>query len=186
MTEKKPAHLLAELEALFFIHGEPMLDKKIQKLLGVGEAECAELLHTFAESLKTDARGLTLIEAQHKFQLATKPIFSRFLDQFVKDELSDELTTASLETLALILYLGPISRNRLDYIRGVNSAFILRSLLLRGLVERSSDPKNAHAHIFAPSHALLRHLGASVQAELPDFEKMAGALKTFEAGEPTP
>lgn len=186
MEEKNRTHLFAELEALLFIHGEPLSRKKIQKLLGLGDEETRLLLAEFTDSLKSEARGFTLVEAQDKFQLATKPAFAHILDQFVKDELSDELTPASLETLSLILYLGPISRSRLDYIRGVNSAFILRSLLLRGLVERSADPKNAHAHIFAPSHALLRHLGVASQTELPDFEKMTGALTTFETGEPLP
>ena len=61
---------------------------------------------------------------------------------FVKEELTEDLTPASLETLSIVAYLGPISRVRIEYLRGVNSSVILRSLMIRGLIERFADPEH--------------------------------------------
>lgn len=171
----------AELEALLFIHGEPLTLKKIGAILEVKPDELGNLIAELKNRLADDTRGLTLIEDGEKLQFATKPQFGRLLEKFIKEELSEDLSPASLETLSLVAYFGPISRTRLDYVRGVNSSFILRSLLLRGLVERFPDPDRANAFLYRPTFDLLRHLGLEKKENLPDFEKFQTLLKTFES-----
>src|ERR1700687_889193 len=123
---------LAALEALLFIHGEPIARKKVETVLGIENEEGASLTETLRKNLEDEGRGLQLLSDKEKVQLTTKPAFNMILEAFVKEELTEELTPASLETLSIIAYLGPISRAKIEYLRGVNSSMILRSLAIRG------------------------------------------------------
>lgn len=172
-------NLLAECEALLFLHGEPLSLKKMSEVLSVPLEECEALLDQFEEELKRAERGIRLIRHEGKVQLVTKPEFHKLLEVFMKKELSEDLTPASLETLSIILYLGPISRTRIEYLRGVNSMFILRSLLVRGLIERSSDPSRANSFVYQASFDTLKHLGLERQVQLPEYEKFRELLASF-------
>lgn len=162
----KIGNLAAAVEAILFAYGEPMEIKKIAKILNANEEEIKLFLEEFEEKLKDASRGLKLIFQGDKIQLATKPEFSGFLEKFIKEEFKENLTPASLETLALIAYLGPITRAKIDYLRGVNSSFILRSLMMRGLVERVEG-----GYSYQASFDLLKNLGISKINELPDYDK---------------
>ena len=81
------------------------------------------------------------------------------------------MTSAALETISIIAYAGPISRADIEYIRGVNSSFTIRNLLLRGLVERTIDPKRSNAYVYTASFDLIKRLGLSKVEELPDYAK---------------
>ncbi len=172
---------LAALEALLFLHGEPLTLKRLEAILEIEPGRGKELADRFAENLRAAERGLTLVVDADKVQLVTKPQFHAILEAFIKEQLTEDLTPASLETLAIIAYFGPISRARIDYQRGVNSTFILRSLLLRGLVERSADPDHANSYLYNASFDFWRHIGVQRAADLPDFEKFRGLLNQFEA-----
>ena len=180
MTSGHPDDKLAELEALLFIHGEPLTLKKISAVLGLEKKEVEQIIEEIKKQLETDSRGLTLVSDGEKIQLATKPQFGKILEDFVKEELSEDLTPASLETLSIVAYFGPISRARIEYVRGVNSIFILRSLLLRGLVERFPDPDRPNAFLYRPTFEAWRHLGMKGKEDLPDFEKYQELLRKFE------
>ena len=173
---------LAGLEALLFIHGEPITFEKLGKVLGATPREVEELIENYKKVLENEGRGLRLLADSERVQLVTKPEFSKILEKFITDELSEDLTLASLEALSIVAYLGPIPRSRLEYIRGVNSTFTLRNLLLRGLVERFPDPKRPNTYLYQPSFELLRHLGLSGAKDLPEYEKFSALVKKFETG----
>jgi segregation and condensation protein B len=180
MNEANKNNKLAELEALLFIYGEPISFKKISEVLEIKEDEVLKLVEDLKLNLSQEDRGLTLLFLEDKVQLGTKPQFSGILEKLIKAEISENLTPASLETLALILYFGPISRSKIEYHRGVDSSFILKSLLLRGLIERYPDPKMPNAYLYVPSFKLLRHLGISKVEDLPDYQKFQELNKKFE------
>ena len=104
--------------------------------------------------------------------LGTNPEFGSMLEEMRKEELSKELSKASLETIAVILYKEGATRADIDYIRGVNSSFILRNLLIRGLVEKITDPADSRRYLYKPSFDLLSYLGLSKLSLLPEFENM--------------
>lgn len=168
-------------EALLFVYGEPLPVKKAAKLLDIQEADMEELIEKLKARLKES--GLTLITHNLSIQLATKPEFGDILEKVVKEDLKEELTAAALETLAIVCYLGPIQRSRIDFIRGVNSSFMLRNLLLRGLVDRSPDPQKANVFLYQASFNLVRHFGLETLEQLPEFSKYRELLKTFSANE---
>ncbi|MBU6141565.1 SMC-Scp complex subunit ScpB [Patescibacteria group bacterium] len=171
MAQHDPSQLMAQIEALLFIYGEPIDAKKLAKNLGVSEADVRTGLAALEQELTRSERGLALVEDKGKVQLVTKPAFSKMLESITKQEFSESLTPAALETLSIISYAGPISRADIEYIRGVNSSFIVRTLLMRGLVERATDPKRANSYLYSTSFELLRHLGLSKNIDLPEYQK---------------
>ncbi len=164
-------NLIGKLEALLYIYGEPMDYKKLAKTLQAGETEIHEAVKVLSERLKREDRGLALVEDKGRIQLTTKPDFSGLLESVIKEEVHESLTPAALETLAIVTYAGPISRAEIEYIRGVNSSFTLRNLLIRGLVERTQDSKRANAFVYTASMDLVRHLGIANVEVLPEYEK---------------
>lgn len=179
---KKTQNLIAALEALLFIYGEPMNLKQIEKILKISENEADQVIKELETQLQREERGLFIIRNENNIQLSTKPEFSQILQTIIKEEFKESLTTASLETLSTILYAAPISRAEIDFIRGVNSSFILRSLLIRGLIERVPDPKRTNTYLYKPSFELLRHLGISKIEDLPDHQKLKELIEKMRKG----
>ncbi|MDO8557284.1 MAG: SMC-Scp complex subunit ScpB [Candidatus Jorgensenbacteria bacterium] len=169
----------AKLEALLFYYGEPIAIERAAKLLGIKEDECKTLAHELGEALKNDLnRGLLLIINGDEIQLATKPEVQEVGKKIITEEFKEELSPASLETLSLIAYLGPITRPSIDFIRGVNSSFTVRNLLIRGLVERQSG--KGHAYLYHASSNFLSHLGITAPEELPEREGYQKIFTEFE------
>jgi segregation and condensation protein B len=171
---------IAELEALLFIHGEPIAFPKIESILKLEAGECETLVAEMKKTLENDERGLQLVVGGGKVQLATKPEFNVILENFVREELSEDLTPASLEALSIVAYLGPISRAKLEDLRGVNSIVILRSLMIRGLIERVTDPERPSGFLYQPTFDLIKQLGLQRREDLPEFVKFQELLKKDE------
>ena len=169
--------LTAKLEALLFIYGEPIDVKKAAQILGERPEQIKQAAAELSEALTKSGRGLALIIKDDRFQLITRPNVGPLLEKVVKAELHEALTPAAVETLAITAYGAPITRSEIDFIRGVNSSFILRSLLLRGLIERETDPHRANAFVYTPSFDFLKYLGLSKIEELPEYEKFRELAK---------
>jgi segregation and condensation protein B len=159
-----------QIEAVLFYKNEPLEIKKLSKLVEKEEREVREALQNLAKSLEN--RGICLITADSEVSLATAPEMKDLIEKIAKDEMNREIGKAGLETLAIILYNGSISRREVDYIRGVNSSFILRNLCIRGLIEREPDPKDQRIFRYKSSINLLAHLGLKTVEELPEFEML--------------
>lgn len=172
--------LVAKIEALLFQYGEPIEIKKISKLLKIKENVSSDAVNGLEQALKSGERGLMLLREGDKVQLVTKPDFRKINDALVKEEFRETLTPASLETLAIIAYLGPLSRPTIDYIRGVNSNFTLRSLLMRGLVQREEGKEKGHLYSYRVSFDFLKHLGIGKIEEMPEYVRFKDILKKFE------
>ena len=163
--------LRTAVESLLFVYGEPMEIKRIADILKVEENAIDEALKELESGYLAENRGI-----KTGFQRSAGPIgdqagIFRILEEFIKEEFKENLTPASLETLSLVAYLGPLSRVQIDYHRGVNSSFILRNLLIRGLIERFPDPQKSNVYLYQPSFDLLKYLGISKIEELPEYEK---------------
>ena len=169
---KKYQKISGSIEAVLFAYGEPIAIDKIAKLLNIETEEIKTALESLQKELESENRGLRLIFSDSKVQMATKPEFSHLLQEFIKEEFKENLTPAALETISLIAYFDPISRAKIDYFRGVNSSFTLRSLLMRGLIERLEDKKEkGGGYLYQLSFDALKHLGISKIEDLPEFEK---------------
>lgn len=183
--EKDPSKAI--LEAILFSYGAPISQKRLAAIVEKREEEIAILLDELREDLEREKRGVRVLTVGDEVQLGSAPEFGSFVEKLFKEDFKEELTPASLETLAIICYRGPISRGEIDFIRGVNSSFILRSLLLRGLVSREPDPARPHVWHYQPSFELLKLLGVTSKVELPEYTELSKKLnelaETLEAGE---
>jgi len=168
-------NLEQKLEAVLFFKGEPVSSKKLAQILEVSINEIDAALINLKNNLNN--RGITLIEYENQFTLGTNPGISSLIEKLQKEDLNKNLSKASLETLSIILYKNGISRAEIDYIRGVNSSFILRILSIRGLINKYFDPKDNRRYLYKPSFELLAYLGVQNIKELPDFEKINNNLK---------
>ncbi|PIR88184.1 MAG: SMC-Scp complex subunit ScpB [Candidatus Harrisonbacteria bacterium CG10_big_fil_rev_8_21_14_0_10_45_28] len=164
--------LTAGLEALLFLYGDPIEIKKAADFLKTSEAKVRRAGEDLKQALDISGRGLTVVFHNDKIQLTTRADFGGMLDGLVKADLHDALTPAALETLAIVAYGAPISRMEVDFIRGVNSSFILRQLLLRGLIEREVDPKRANAYVYSTTVDFVKHLGITRIEELPEYNRL--------------
>ncbi|MEK7086926.1 MAG: SMC-Scp complex subunit ScpB [Patescibacteria group bacterium] len=174
----------AQLEVLFFHYGEPLPIKKIMKVLNLKEAECEKLLSEWDAALnQAPERGLTLLRKEDKIQLVTKPEFQNISQKLIQEEFKEEISPAAVETLAIVAYLGPLPRATIDYIRGVNSSFILRNLLMRGLIERNFKQEKSNAYHYEVSFDFLKHMGLTRIEELPEYEKYNNFMKNLELKE---
>lgn len=168
------------LEAFLFHFGEPITVAKIARGLNLSEQKCREAIETLRTKLANDASSaFCILETNDEIQLATKSEFQGALKSIIEEEWKAELTPAAQETLTIVAYLGPISKMMVDYIRGVNSGFILRNLLIRGLVERGPSAKRKNSFDYRVSFDFLRHMGVSRVEDLPEYEKYRALLDEF-------
>lgn len=163
-------NLEQKIEAILFWKGEPMSRKRLSEILGVGQIEINEGIEKLKQNL--NIRGIVIIEKDDYLTLGTAPEFSELIENLQKEELNKELSKASLETLSIVLYKNGTTRAEIDYIRGVNSSFILRALSIRGLVEKTIDPKDNRRFIYKPSLDLLSFMGVKSIEELPEFNEI--------------
>lgn len=167
------------IEAILFYRGEPVEFKELEKFLKVKKSELEMALSALEAQLSS--RGVRLMRTTDAVMLATAPEASELIQHLIKEELSRDIGKAGIETLAIILYLGPVTRSRIDYIRGVNSSFIVRNLMVRGLVERVPHPEDSRAFNYQPTIELLAHLGVARIEDLPEYEKARAELTAFES-----
>lgn len=165
------------IEALLFYKAVPQSKQKLIKLFAVPENEFTDALKILKNRLEQGATRL--IETEDQIQLSTAPELSEFIESLRKQDLTGDIGKAGAETLAIILYREPIARVEIDRIRGVNSSFILRNLLMRGLIIRESI--TGHGYQFRISPSLLQHLGVTNKQELPQFSEFMNAIDAFDS-----
>lgn len=159
--------LKSKIESLLFISAHPLSERKIAELTGAG----ADEIKTAMEELGAEyaEKGVRILRIEQEYQMSTSPDNSEIIRDFIKDETTGELSRPSLETLTIIAYRGPITKAELEQIRGVNCSLILRSLLIRGLVEVKGDGEQKYNITLD----FLRFLGINSVNELPDFERLS-------------
>ena len=171
-------NLSAYIESILFFKGTPVAISFLAKVLGKKTAEIEEALNILEQKLKD--RGLVLTRHEDKVSLGTAPKASGFIETLIKEDLSKDIGKAGLETLSVIIYKGPISRGKIDHIRGVNSSFILRNLLVRGLTERVRGSKDQRMTMYVPTAKLLSYLGVKNIEEMPQYKEVKGNIENFE------
>jgi segregation and condensation protein B len=159
--------LESKIEGLLFYKGEDVSIKELATLLNASQEEIEAALITLQEALTN--RGLVLVRRNDHVVLGITGDLSSLIESIRKDEITKELSKAALETLSIILYKNGVARNEIDYIRGVNSSFILRNLLVRGLIERVVDPKDSRRVLYQPTFDTLSYMGVTSIEQLPNY-----------------
>ncbi len=158
--------LLARLEALLFVAPEALSPQQLAAALDIPTREVHTALTAYGESLQ--GRGIRLQEHKGRYQLTTAPEAAPWVERLLGLEATDTLSSAALETLAIIAYQQPITRPQINAIRGVNSDGVMKNLLSKGLVEevgRAEGP--GRPILYGTTTDFLRHFGLNSLEELP-------------------
>ena len=165
------------IEAVLFWKGEPISIKKLSQIFAKTEEEILTSLKKLEENLT--GRGVSLIWKEDEVALGTSKDTSELIEKLTKEELVRDLGKAGLETLSIIIYQGPISRAGIDYIRGVQSTFIIRNLMIRGLVEKITNPDDQRSFLYKPTFELLSYMGLTKIEDMPEFKEARTEIESY-------
>jgi segregation and condensation protein B len=165
--------LRSAVESILFISGEPVSVTKIAKVTENSVEEIESVVDALQIEYATAERGITIIRKEQEVQMATNSDNAGIVDQLVKSEIQENLSKAGLEVLAIIAYRGPITRVEVEAVRGVNCSFTVRSLMMRGLLERIENPKDNRGYLYKISFDFLKKLGIDSIEKLPDYETLS-------------
>jgi segregation and condensation protein B len=161
--------LRMNLEAVLLVADEPVAEEVLAEVTGAPVATVAEVLRGLADSYTAERRGFDLREVAGGWRLYTRDDCATVVERFVADGQEIRLTQAALETLAVVAYRQPVSRARVAAVRGVNSDGVMRTLVLRGLVEEAGSDPETGAILFQTTSYFLERLGLARLADLPDL-----------------
>ena len=156
---------------MLFVAIKPLGARELAELTKSKAKEVEAALDELAADYNAQKSGLTVIKNNGQYQITSAGDNAALVQDFLKDEMSGELSQPSLEALTIIAYRGPIAKLELDRIRGINCSLIIRNLLLRGLIEEKFDNKK-NEHFYTVTHDFIRFLGIASVESLPDYEKL--------------
>jgi len=165
--------LKSQIESILFLSGEAIKISRIAKITGAPKPEVENALMVLEGEYSGSQRGIVILRKEDEVQMATNSENSEILDQLIKSEIQENLSKAGLEVLSVVAYRGPISRVEVEAIRGVNCSFTLRSLMMRGLLERIENPKDNRGYLYKISFDFLKKMGLEKIEQLPDFESLS-------------
>jgi segregation and condensation protein B len=161
--------LRASLEAILLVADEPVPVVVLAQVLERPRNEVTSVLHDLAEEYKNQGRGFDLREIAGGWRFYTREDCAPLVERFVSDGQEVRLTQAALETLAVVAYRQPVSRARVSAVRGVNCDSVMRTLVLRGLVEETGTDQETGAILYRTTGYFLERLGLAGLEDLPEL-----------------
>lgn len=169
--------LAIQVEGLLFALGRPVSYAELAKIF----ATDTDAISNAAAALKQKtASGIVLVDDGKMLELRAAPEAAEVIERIRRDEYSRDIGKAGLETLAAIMYKGPLSRSDIDFIRGVNSSQTLRTLLMRGLVRRTSNPRDERSYLYEATGELYAQLGARDARDIEEYSDVKQKLTALE------
>jgi len=163
------------VEALLFSSSSPLSAKRMASL---AEIKSAAVVRSICEELKAEydgqGRAFALEEIAGGYQLLTRPEYHTWLGNLRQKEQEDNLSQAALETLAIIAYRQPITRAQIEDVRGVQSGYILRSLIEKSLVSvQGRSEELGHPLLYATTKQFLDAFSLASLKDLPNLDELA-------------
>lgn len=171
------------LEAALFAASRPVTVEELRRLEpGATEIEVRAALTALRLRYDEGGHGLELAELADGWQILTRPELADALAQAQLVERPRRLSTAAMETLALIAYRQPVGRAEIEEVRGVAADGVLRLLQDRGLVEVVGRGEGlGRPLLYGTTSLFLELLGLATLADLPRLEELAVALTPLAA-----
>ena len=165
---------IAILEGLLFVVGEDGLTiNQMMDILEITNEEAKELLNQLKEKYEKEDSGIRIHFLGNTFKLTTKKEHKEYFQKLIENEDSNVLSQAALETLAIIAYNQPITRNEVNEIRGVDSGQMIRKLVAKGLLKETGRSEVVGRPIlYATTSEFLDYFGLSTIEELPEIEEL--------------
>jgi segregation and condensation protein B len=163
--------IISQIESLLLVTAKPLSYKELAKLLDVEIEQIEAAGEKLQEKYNTSDSGIQVLLNNKQIQLVTNPDNVTTVKNFLQAETTGELSRPSMETLTIIAYRQPITKEALEQIRGINCSLILRNLLIRGLIE-AKEIKGGLTTTYSLTMDFLRFLGVHKVEELPDYETL--------------
>lgn len=169
-----PGSIKGALEALLLVSSDPVSASALAHALDIAPGEAASLLAELKVEYEEANRGFQLREVAGGWRLFTHPAYHEQVEAYVLSWDTQKLSQAALETLAVVAYHQPVTRETVKGIRGVNSDGVISSLVDKGLIrELGRDPERGQAIIYGTTAAFLEKFGLRSVKDLPDLEQFA-------------
>lgn len=161
--------LAAVLEAVLLVTDEPVPSVTLAQVVERPTHEVEAVLSSLAAEYLAHGRGFELRQVAGGWRLYTRADCAPYVERFVLDGQQARLTQAALETLAVIAYRQPVTRQRVSAVRGVNVDGVVRTLLARGLVTEAGTDEDTGATRYRTTTYFLERLGLQSLEELPSL-----------------
>ncbi|MDR1015902.1 MAG: SMC-Scp complex subunit ScpB [Coriobacteriales bacterium] len=172
--QKDDAKLAQTLEAMLFVSDEPVSAARLADLLERKPSEVDAALGQLAGDLEEREAGVQLLEVAGGWRLYTHPATHEAVEKYVLSWDTRTLSQAALETLAVVAYHQPCTRNTVSGVRGVSSDGVLSSLIDKGLVKEVGHSKDAgNALLYGTTRGFLEKFGLKGVGDLPPLEDFA-------------
>lgn len=160
--------IAAAIESVLFVSGRPLERAELRKLLNIDDSDLANGLQVLTECLESQGRGIRLQRLGEQVQLVTAPENAHYVAALLGLPMTARLTTAAMETLAVVSYRQPITRAQIEAVRGVNSDRALASLIQHGLVAEIGRAQTVgRPALFATTSDFLQQFGLTSLEQLP-------------------
>ena len=159
------------LEGLLYVQGDAGLTlKEVMSILNLSEEEAKRVVYQLKLDYEKANRGLRLSYLGNTFKLTTKQEHREYYEKLLENPSTHVLSQAALEVLAIIAYNEPITRGKIDEYRGVESTFVIRKLLAKGLIkEAGKSDMPGHPILYKTTDDFLDYFGLSTKEDLPDI-----------------
>ena len=172
-------HKFSEIEAILFVVGDEGIGlEELSYLLEETTAMVYQTIQKLRQQYELDeTSALHILEVGNHFVLTTKKEFAPLLKKYAQSPMSNRLSQAALETLAIIAYKQPITRMEIEDIRGVKSAGSVQKLVARQLIEeRGRVDGPGRAILYGTTDYFMDYFGLKTMEELPDIQAMEADL----------
>ena len=180
------AETKAAIEAILMVADQPVAPAQLADNIGVSKEDIEIAAADLIQSYASQGRGFVLQRVAGGLRFQSHPDQASVVERFVLDGQASRLSAAALETMAIIAYKQPISRNQISAIRGVNAEGVVRTLEARGYVaELARDPGPGRASLYGTTPSFLERLGLNSIEELPPLGQFVPGADIVEALETT-
>ena len=168
----------AVIEALLFASSKPLSIEDISEASGLEKAGIRKVLTALQEEYAPEQRGFSLEEVAGGFQLRSDPRFSAQIGKLFASRSRRRMTRSSLESLSIIAYKQPVTRAEIEYIRGVDSGAVLKTLLSLSMI-RILGRKDAPGRpiLYGTTREFLEYFGLRDIESLPTLEEVTELLE---------
>lgn len=167
--------MLAVLEGLLYVQGDLGLTiEQVMEILEIDIEEAKKLVYELKSVYENEERGLRINYLGNTFKLTTKEEHKEYYQKLITDSKTQVLSNSALEVLAIIAYNEPITRIEVDKLRGVDSAYLVRRLLAKGLIkECGKSTLPGKPILYKTTDEFLDCFGLSSKDELPKLEMIS-------------
>ena len=160
------------IEGLLYVQGDLTI-KQIEEILEIDEEKAKESVLNLKNYYVNNNRGLRINFLGNTIKLTTCEEHKEYYKKLLEEPSSNNLSQSALETLAIIAYNEPITRGNVDSLRGVDSSYVMRRLLAKGLIkECGKSDLPGKPILYRTTDEFLDYFGLSSQDDLPDISSL--------------